>query len=338
MSGSSARSLEPRVRVLGCALLHPAARLAASVARGVQPHVSALSDGRVALGFAATPTIARGLLVNAATLDVTAVHEDAGEGSLLAVVPSFAPELRFRNRRVGDALEAPRALDGTSDVELGFTSAGLVKRVATGEPELLWPGAFQHSTAPRAARATSAGYGLIFRRGGQSGSLWLGWLDRAVRARGRLTELPTGTRFVGTPVAAGNAFGLLIAFAGRAYDNEPYQLHVARAPYGGAPEPIQHVRTPEASLERGAIAPALASFGPEEWVLQWTEGDAGRYQVRVQRLDAQLAPVGAALVVSPKGASAGQGGLAVQGQRVVSYFVLNVGGKDELWGATLECR
>jgi hypothetical protein len=58
----------------------------------------------------------------------------------------------------------------------------------------------------------------------------------------------------------------------------------------------------------------------------------------VQALTADLVPIGAPALASPKGASAGQGAIWLTGNRALSLFVLTVGGYDELWRASLECH
>jgi len=44
------------------------------------------------------------------------------------------------------------------------------------------------------------------------------------------------------------------------------------------------------------------------------------------------------VLVSPKGANAGQGSLASTPGTVTSLFILTTAGHDELWGATLACQ
>ena len=60
-------------------------------------------------------------------------------------------------------------------------------------------------------------------------------------------------------------------------------------------------------------------------------------QVRVQRLGPDLEPSGEPLLVSPKGANAGQGVVFARSPRALSLFVQTTAGHDELWGTSLEC-
>jgi hypothetical protein len=72
--------------------------------------------------------------------------------------------------------------------------------------------------------------------------------------------------------------------------------------------------------------------------VQWTEGSSGQYHVHVQSFAADLSPIGQNVLVSPKGANAGQGSLSVFAGQATSLFILTTLGHDELWGATLTCQ
>ena len=81
----------------------------------------------------------------------------------------------------------------------------------------------------------------------------------------------------------------------------------------------------------------MTPLGQNGWLLQWTEGASGQYQVRMARLGPELELLGEPRLVSPKGANAGQGSLFASGSRVLSVFVQTTAGHDELWGASFEC-
>jgi hypothetical protein len=114
-------------------------------------------------------------------------------------------------------------------------------------------------------------------------------------------------------------------------------VRLAAAPAAGEPTLVAF-ETPPGGPGGSSIAPFVGRFGDGEWILQWTEGTSGQYQVRVQRLDQNLAPLGEPHQVSPKGANAGQGALVAVGSKVLSVFIQTTAGHDELWGATLSCK
>ncbi|HWA74403.1 MAG TPA: hypothetical protein VG937_18790, partial [Polyangiaceae bacterium] len=74
----------------GCTLLVPAAKLAPSVERSVEPYFLNLSPDHVAVGFAKTKTEAAGSVIDLNSLDQSAVFEEAGERAVLGVVPTRA--------------------------------------------------------------------------------------------------------------------------------------------------------------------------------------------------------------------------------------------------------
>jgi hypothetical protein len=72
--------------------------------------------------------------------------------------------------------------------------------------------------------------------------------------------------------------------------------------------------------------------------VQWTDGNVGSYQVHARLFDAALDPLGEPLLVSAKGANAGQGTVVASASAIVSFFIQTTAGHDELWGATLSCH
>ena len=54
--------------------------------------------------------------------------------------------------------------------------------------------------------------------------------------------------------------------------------------------------------------------------------------------DSELKPLGEPLLVSAKGANAGQGTLVSTNKATVSFFIQTTAGHDELWGVALSCH
>ncbi len=320
----------------GCVPLAPAARLSSGVHRAVQPAFAELGAGeRVAVGLAETPKVALGLVVNPATLDVERAFEQPGDDTVHGVVPLAAPGgPTFAVDRAGPDLTDVRTL--SPGVVLGASGDDWV-RVVGGRSEVLWAGAAaDRVTEPRVAR-NDTGHLVTFRRGGLGGRVYYAWLapDGKPLAPPVALEVP-GVTQSGTPDAAAGPHGGLLAFAGRMSPKEPWRVLLATAPVGKKPL-VKAFETPPGGAGGGSIAPSVSRLGSVGWILQWTEGTSGKYQVRVQRLSPALEPLGDAQQVSPKGANAGQGAAFAAGQRVLSVFVQTTAGHDELWGASLTC-
>jgi hypothetical protein len=165
-----------------------------------------------------------------------------------------------------------------------------------------------------------------------------GFLDAGGKARGELVAVEAPELgMAGTPDVAANETGGLIAFAGRPNADAPWRVHLALVSPSAKPTLVAF-QSPPGGAGGGSIAPSVSPLGDGEWLLQWTEGAAGQYQVRVQRLGTNLEPIGEARQASPKGANAGQGTLLAVGSKVLSVFVQTTAGHDELWGASLQCN
>lgn len=323
--------------VPGCRLLAPAARLSITAERSVQPVLAEVVRGeRVAVGFASAPKTAAGAIVRLDTLDAERSPDQTGDSAVRSSTPLVkGTGIELSVDRAGGELSGGRTLaDGTA---VGFAGADLVRRAAGKTTVLVAGAASDKTTDPRVA-ASSSGTLVTFRRGGLSGQVLYTWVAPDGSTSGRMTPLAApDVKFSGTPDAAVNATGGLLAFAGRASDSAEWRVQLASVTRSGKAS-VRQFETPAGGSGGGNIAPAVAALGDDGWVLQWTEGAAGAYQVRLQRLNQNLEPVGDARLVSPKGANAGQGTLAATDSHVLSIFIQTTAGHDELWGATFECH
>jgi hypothetical protein len=326
----------PAPKELGCRVVQPAARLASSVHRAVPPLLASVTPAeRVAVGFAATPKLAAGLIVNLPTLDAEHAFEQSGDQALFGTVPvTNAGTTAFVTDRAGGSIGGARTV--TRELVIGTAGADFVR--SAGDATLpLWPGAAAEKTTDPRVASTPSGHLVTFRRGGLSGRILYGWLDPSGKPDAELVSVNApNVSFAGTPDAAARAEDGLLVFAGRASADAEWRVQLVTTPRRGAPS-VRAFETAATSGSKGSIAPSATPLGDGGWVLQWTEGSTGQYQVHLQRLTAKLEPLGAARLVSPKGANSGQGALIATGSRLLSVFVQTTAGHDELWGASFEC-
>ncbi len=134
---------------------------------------------------------------------------------------------------------------------------------------------------------------------------------------------------------AGSASSALVAFAGRDEADGAWKLYVSRGLPGAAPSPARALVAGDGG---SVISPTLAALPGERWLVQWTEGSSGQYHVHVQSFASDLSPIGRSVLVSPKGANAGQGSLATFAGGALTFFIQTTAGHDELWGASLTCQ
>jgi hypothetical protein len=329
---------EPTTAAPGCGIVQPAARLAASVHRPVAPLVTApLDAARASVGFAESENDATGLVVDLVTLDVERAFTETGKKPIRFVVPLALDGKRFVVDRDDEKLAALRTLDTEPRVAIGVHGSDWV-RTQGHSTGVLWPGqAAEKTTDPRIASGPT-GHLVTFRRGGLSGQVLVGSLAPDGSARGELQAIEApGVKLVGTPDGAVSGSAWLVAFAGRASPEEEWRVVLASGKLDGGKPAVRSFTTPPGGAGGSSIAPSVSGLGDGGFVLQWTEGKSAQYQVRVQRLNAELEGVGEPLLVSPKGANAGQGTIFARAPRVLSLFVQTTAGHDELWGTSLEC-
>ncbi|MEO6601251.1 MAG: hypothetical protein ABIQ16_15335, partial [Polyangiaceae bacterium] len=322
---------------LGCKLLLPAARIAANIERTVPPYAAKIAnESALALGIAASKTKGIGLRVDPSTLDVLPAFEEEGKDVVRGVVPlTRSGALAFFVDRDDHALHSAHTVDEIPPFTLGVGDAGF-SRVVAGSTSVVWPLAGDTKiTEPRSAPLGDFGYGVTFRRGGQSGAVMVAFVGSDGSKKSELAEVPSAPKFLGTPMIAGSSSGALVAFAGRDTPEAAWKLYVSQSKPGAALGPARALTAGDGG---SVISPTLTALPGDRWLVQWTEGISGQYHVHVQSFAADLSPIGQSVLVSPKGANAGQGSLATIAGGALSLFILTTAGHDELWGATLSCQ
>ncbi len=335
-SGTPSASAMPSAPA-GCRVSVPAALIANTVERSVPPYATKVgTEPTLALSFAATKTKGVGLRLNPSTLDSIAAFDEDGKDAVRGVVPlTRTGSLAFFVDRDDSALRSAHTIDEAPPFTLGVSDDGF-SRVVAGSTSLVWPlDAKVKITEPRTAAVGGFGYGVTFRRGGQAGSILLGFVGPDGAKKSELAEISNAPKLLGTPVIAGSDAGALVAFAGRDTPDAAWKIFVSLSKPGAAPSPARELVSGSGG---GAISPTLSALGAGRWLVQWTEGTSGQYQVRVQSFAADLKPLGSAVLASPKGANAGQGSLAAFEGGALTLFILTTAGHDELWGATLSCQ
>ena len=322
-------------RILPCKLEKKAARLAPSVLPAVVPVIASAGE-KFAVGFAASEKEAEGIAVDATSLSVDRPFRQKADREISSVVPLGGGDLGFVVDQDDRTFRAARTLDPKSQLAVGWTEQGLARRTGDGQPTTLWPTATDKVTDPRVASLPRGGYAVTARRGGMGGSVLVGLLDASGDKQGELVEVASKPQ-VGTPAVAANDRGILVAFAARPTDDSYWTLQVGTAGPGATPKAAQGFATPPGGLGADAISPAVDGLSNGRWLLQWTEGAAGRRQVRIQTLGSDLVPVGDPVSLSPEESNAGQGVVMVRGDKALSLFMVVKGKTHELWGATLTC-
>lgn len=307
-----------------------ATRLSPAIQLSVPPYLAARGDSKVALGFATSETAGLGVVVNLSTLETDQSFTAPAGKKVIGVVPIGTDFIADRDE---GALKLPHTID--SSFAVGFSDKGYSRQAKGGAPEALWSDVKEDkATEARVASVEGVGHALTFRTGGK---VRVGWLGPKGDKKGELGTVDAEGR-AGTPtVAAGNA-SILIAFAAKRSDDSPWNVQLATAKHGELPQASKSFALPAGGPGGDAIAPVAAGLPEGRWLLQWTEGGAGSRVVRAQLLDAELAPLGAAIDVSASGKEAGQGVIAAAGDKAVSFQLVKSDKGYELWGTALSVK
>ncbi len=333
-SSATARPTQP------CRLIGTAERLAPSIALNVAPIVATAADGKsLAVGFADTANSAAGILVDPATHSVKYVFREAGKSRVASVVPHLqGAKISFAVARDKDSFKEARFVAGPADFSFGQTVEGFARLSGSKDLETVWPTDIDTPcTGARLVTIPGIGHAVTFRQGSQSGTIQVGWLTPDGHSRTLPASLTTDAKAVGQPNIAASGSHILVTFAGRTSDSDPWMVHAALLGANGASTTAQRLPTAAGGPGGDAIAPVAAGLGDGHFILQWSEGNAGHWQVRVQTLDGHLQPWGPPVNVSRSDTNAGQGVLWVNGTDAVSLFMVNVGRSAELWAASLQC-
>jgi hypothetical protein len=316
--------------VPGCRLALPPSRIS-TIERTVPIATIPLDGGKLALGIADTKTSAAGWVYDPITGETQRkLDAPLGSGDVTHVTPT---EPLVVDRSASDFAFARTLAPGLA---IGVGPSGILRRGSDGATGVVWPVATGvRVTPPRVASSPKLHF-VAFRQGGAEGQLMAGWLRQDGTALGEPTSLAGAPKTLGTPSVALTEKEAILLFAARQDKSEPYRVHAARAGLGKAPTAPVVLDLPAEG--GGAIAPSLTAFSSDRFLVQWTDGNVGHYQVHMRILDASLKPLSEPLLVSAKGANAGQGTIATAARAVVSFFIQTTAGHDELWGATLSCH
>lgn len=323
-----------------CSIVHPATRLARSVAPNVPLYLSDVpGSSHLAIGLASGARNALGLTVDPETLAVKTAFHHSGKNAVLGVVPlTTGGKLAFAADRDGSPLDFAHTIDGTPPFIVGLVDGGFAQAIGYGEPAVVWPMSDKERiTEPRVATAEGSGHAVAFRHGGRSGEIRVGWLTADGKKKSELGVVKADGPRVGTPSIAAGGGEILVTFAARPQDDAPWAVRVAHAKDGAVPAQSRVFAVPPGGPGGDAISPAAAAPDAGRWILQWTEGGAGNHVVRVQLLDAALDGAGAALTVSPPGQDAGQGAIWAGNHHAVALFLIKDGSDYALWGTALAC-
>ncbi len=328
-SAPSSRAHTPRP----CWVTRQPVRWSATAARGVPIDLHARPDATLDVGFAASEREAVFLRVAPKVPRPEEVRRETSADEIAKVASVDAAPGYF----VAERSERPMIpVDGTAPWLLTLEP----KRIGatlnrTTEPATLWELVGEEAITAEQLSQTTAGRLLTARRGTE---ILVGYIRDDRTPAAPLSYLRRVGEKLGKPRHATNGSQVAVVFASRPEDESaPWQLRLARAEVGAAPTHDEALPLPEGGPGGEAIAPDLIGLSDGRWLAMWTEGAAGQRAIRAQTYDAQFAPIGDPIALSPPAGSFGQATLAALGSAVVVAFLQANEETYELWGATLRC-
>lgn len=328
---------EPAASTASCKLSKGGSQLADSIAQNVPPQVASLGDGQIAIGFAASATAAVGLTVNPTTLEAKRAFDRNEPRAIVGVVPMVGSgSVSFAVDTDSGSLRMPRTVDHATPFVLGMSKDGYARTVGGQSPETVWEGGTTEKlTETRVATVDGFGHLITFRQGTE---IKVGWLTSDGAKKSELAQIAAGGMRVGTPNVAAHETEGLVTFAARPSDDAPWSVRIARAKHGELPRASETFTIPAGGPGGDAIAPTATGLPGQRWLLQWTEGPAGKRLVRAQTLARDLSPLGEPITVSPADAEAGQGVIAVRGGETTAFYLVKAQAGYQLWASALECK
>lgn len=175
----------------------------------------------------------------------------------------------------------------------------------------------------------------------RAGAVWIGRAkdDRAEPDRGSLVRVSSAGARAGAPAIVALGGEALAAWAELDPKSPSWRLRFVRWRPGSPPPAPSDFAVPSGGLGAHAMSPSLAAIGGDRVVVAWTEGPVAQHQVRAQMIDAHGSAVGDAVTLSPDGANAGQGQLAManDGRGLIAFFA-QVGNGFALEATAVRCE
>lgn len=319
-----------------CGIRQVPERLASNVDRGVPLEIMVQGKRRV-LGFADARGTAIGMVWTPGDARPRAAYREHPRADVRAVMPASSALLDDFYVDTAESSEVLRSFGGQQRWQLVSRDGDLLARRPDGSGEQLLGSSLAELGAmrPQVLELDSKRYALALREDGQTGRVWVGTFHEDGESPALLRAIPFEVPTLGAPALAVHAKRLLLAVAAR-QDGSPNGLLLAALE--DAADGVRLLHQTQWTPPAGArwSEPRLTALPDATWLLQWTEQRAGGSEVRVRRLDSELKPLGAQLLVSPRGANAVAASVAGSNVPSVFYFVTN-GGTDELWVQALQC-
>ena len=337
---------EPRpASALGCRSSQPPKLLDDWAVVDVRPVLHPLASGReVAIGYAQSNRSAAGGILDVASLRLERQFWQQQDRQVFSVTPlEVDGALRYHVERQGTNVAFARAVAAEPPARVGASENALVLGKLDQRTQVLWPlpsGATV--TVPEVAEHP-LGFTLAMRASQDVGHVLLGLIDTTGAALAPLTEVGKPEWDLGRPALASGPEQTVLAVA-RRLQGEPGseqtdELLLGHARNGQLPTELRRFELP-APVAPELGAPIVAALPDGSFALMWSQGSSTQRQVRLQRLSAELRPLGPPSDITPAttaGANATGAALHWVGDRLLAFYFSKRDAGHALWVGSLAC-
>ena len=302
-------------------------------------------EGGIALGIAPTDREGMAVLLDPSSLVATSTARTKSFDNVRRVTPQMNAKKSLYAvadaDKKTDRLHGRRFVPGDPSIDVGASGSSLVAASHGGNGgsklwELPVDGAVDAVRGVSFSLNGEKSYAIAFRRGS---SVFVGVATgegKALTAKGALSKLDGLGEKIGSPAIAVTGDSVLVAWADRRFDNDPWTLRFVVFKAGADAGTPQSFSPPTGGLGSNVMSPGVIGVAGNRFLLVWTEGPVDSHQVRGQTLRADGTALGAALLLSSEGVNAGQGQAAIgaDGKGVVAFLD---GSKREVIATPVAC-
>jgi len=326
---------------LGCRFLQPPAVLDDWAVVDVRPVLHPLASGReVAIGYAQSHRSATGGVLDVGSLRLERQFWQQQDRQVFSVTPiEVDGALRYHVERQGTNVAFARAVAAEPPARVGSSDSAVVFGKLEQRTQTLWPlPPGSTLTVPEVAEHP-LGFTLAMRASSNVGHVFVGLINSAGAALAPLAEVGKPEWDLGRPALASGPEQTVLAVARLSGTDQADELLLARARNGQLPTELRRFELPAPAAPE-VIAPIVAALPDGGFALMWSQGPSTERQVRLQRLSADLLPLGRPFdvtSVAPGGANATGGALHWIGDRLLAFYFSQRDAGHALWVASVSC-
>lgn len=355
----------PAPAPLSCRLGQPPALLDDWAVVDVRPVLHPLASGReVAIGYAQSHRSATGGIIDVHSLRFERQFWQQQDRQVYSVTPlEVDGTLRYHVERHGTNVAFARAVAAEPPARVGASENAVVLGKLEQRAQALWPlPPGSTPTVPEVAEHPR-GFTLAVRASHDVGHVFVGLIDTAGAALAPLVDVGKPEWDLGRPALASGPEQTLLAVARRPSTSTPGsstpgsstpgsstpepepgsesgdELLLARARNGQLPTELRRFDLPAPAAPE-LSAPIVAALPDGGFALMWSQGSGTQRQVRLQRLSAELRPLGVPVDIASAaagGANATGAALHWVGDRLLAFYFSKRDAGHALWVGSISC-